>query len=276
MLEYYEKSLRFHWRNMINLYVATLFSLLLHAILLGYVINDDSDQKLVQERPLKVKFKQVDVRKLGVKKAQDNNNLFGQLAYSKNDFKKVDQQVKSSRAAISKKKEKEVLELQKRGSIQRNQYIQKKISQESFKSANWSKQLDTIQDASVTFLPPKGISPDELNEFEKVFYAFYKRVATQYINSVQISVRDRINERPYVENSLRNASAQKLKAVVRYDELGNAEIVKILESSEDDDIHKIFENALGKMNKIPNIVKDLKDEDGKYYAIFSLSVNTRR
>lgn len=261
---------------MVNFYIATLFSLFLHAILLGYIANNDSDQELALERPLKLKFKQVQVRKIGKEEAKDNNNLFGQLAYSQKDLKRVDQTTSHQKAAISKKKENEVIELQKRSSVERNQYIQKKISKDSFQSANWSKQLNSIQDASVSFLPPKGISPDQLNEFEKVFYAFYKRVAMQYINSVQISVRNRINERPYVQSSLENADAQQLKAVVRYDELGNAEIVKILKSSDNDDIHKIFETALGKMNKIPNIVKDLKDEDGKYYAIFTLSVNTRR
>ncbi|MFG1510128.1 hypothetical protein ABMA79_01555 [Halobacteriovorax sp. HFRX-2_2] len=265
---------------MIN-YITILFSLVLHALVLSLVFDAGESKKLAQEEAIKLKFKQVEVRKIGLDKAQDNQNLFGQLAYGKptyseKEIKRVDQEVKSRSSALSKKEEQRIIKVAKKESVQKNQILQKRISKESFKDANWTNELSHVQEATVSFLPPKGISPDKLNEFEKVFYAFYKRVAVQYINSVQISVRNRVTERPYVQESLRSASAQELKAVVRYDEKGNAEIVKILKSSEDDDIHKIFETALGKMNKIPNIVKDLKDEDGKYYAIFTLSVNTRR
>lgn len=257
-------------------YSAVLLTLILHLLVLALGPDRGASKEIATQEPIKLKFKQIKVRKVGQKNRPDTDNLMGQLAYGQQDLKRVDQQVSQKSSSLSKKKEKEIVEDARKQSVTRNQYMQKKISKESFAQKNWTNELSHVQDASVSFLPPKGITPDQLNEFEKVFYAFYKRVAIQYINSVQISVRNRVNERPYVQNTLMAAEAQELKAVIRYDELGNAEIVKILSSSKNDDIHKIFEDALGKMDKIPNIVKDLKDEDGKYYAIFSLSINTRR
>lgn len=260
---------------MVN-FIAIIVSVIFHALVLALALGSSGPEKLAKENPLQLKFKQLPIRKVGIEKKTDNNNILGKLSYGQSDLKRIDQQIKNKASALSKQEEKRIQEDVKKSSLGRNKIIQKQISKESFKSQNWTNELSHVQDASVSFIPPKGISPDQLNEFEKVFYAFYKRVAMQYINSVQISVRKRVNERPYVQGSLQKAQPQELRAVIRYDELGNAEIVKILHSSEDDDIHKIFEDALGKMDKIPNIVKDLKDEDGKYYAIFSLSINKRR
>ncbi|EQC46685.1 hypothetical protein M900_2507 [Bacteriovorax sp. Seq25_V] len=152
-------------------------------------------------------------------------------------------------------------------------YATKQMIQEVKKEKKVENPLLNAMDYNMQFIPPKGISIDELNDFEKIFYSFFKRVAGQYVNSIHSTVTSLTSDKPYLESKLRSHPPAILTAMIRYDSEGNAEVIKILKSSNDDDVHKLFEEALKKMNKIPNIAKELKDEDGKYTAFFQLSIN---
>lgn len=177
---------------------------------------------------------------------------------------------------IEKKKvvEKKGKKLASQNSTQsRINFATKQMIQEVKKEKKIENPLLNAMDYNMQFIPPKGINIDELNDFEKIFYSFFKRVAHQYVNSIHSTVTSLTSDKPYLESKIRSHRPVILTAMIRYDSEGNAEVIKILKSSNDDDVHMLFEEALKKMNKIPNIAKELKDEDGKYTAFFQLSIN---
>jgi hypothetical protein len=203
-------------------------------------------------------------------KKQDGADFFKKFAIAKDQ------------GAVDKPKQKEEVKKQVKRSnkvakrVHRVNYVQRQIMQEAVKMKREENPLlNKITDYNLKFIPPKGISPDKLNEFEKVFYSFFRRIAMQYITSVQSTILDEVDSKPYAKGKLKSHKAAVLTARIVYDEEGNAEKITILKSSPDDDVHEIFEKALKKMTKIPNVSPALKDENGKYTAFFQLGINQR-
>ncbi len=180
--------------------------------------------------------------------------------------------VQARLSAIKKVDEKNNENLKKLTKARIN-YAQKQIMAEAQQIKTDENPLLNHLNYNMKFEAPKGLKQKELNELEKVFYSFFKRVAVKYITSIHTSVNDAIINKPYLKDTLRSHPPKLLKAVIHYDSEGNAEVVKILNSSVNDDVHEIFEKSLSKMVKIPNIAKSLRDEKGKYTAYFQLNLN---
>ncbi len=202
------------------------------------------------------------------KKSEGKDNSLKQFQVAKSP--KLSDFVATKNSALKKAQKEQSL---KQASQSRVNYAQRQIMSEAKHIKSDENPLLNHLNYNMKFETPEGIEPHELNELEKVFYSFFKRVAIKYITSIHTSVNDAVGERPYLKNTLRNHPSKTLKAMIRYDKDGNAEVIKILNSSVNDDVHLIFEQALSKMNKIPNITKSLQGKDGTYTAYFQLHLN---
>lgn len=242
----------------------------------------NSKNQLNKKVKLKIKKNKMKLRKFGVKDSKldqfdmtpskavdgnDNIDLLKKFAVTQNQ---LEDKINRQDSAIQRDKLKQTREGQRH---QRVDFIQQQIMQEARTAKRVENPLLNKVNYNVKFLPPKGITPDEFNELEKVFYSFFKRVAGQYIDNVQRTLLKVVEEKPYLEAKIRNYRPDVLTAMIRYDEEGNAELIRILKSTNDDDIHNIFEKALREMDKIPNVASQVKDEDGKYTTYFQLFIN---
>ncbi|EQC50560.1 hypothetical protein [Bacteriovorax sp. DB6_IX] len=253
-----------------------------HIIVLVIPLGQKLDLNIWKDKKVSIKLKPSQkVREIG--KEDSQHKKIADIPSQKQDGLDVLKQFAiSQKQGTSDKppKKEEIVKPSKRArvakKVQQINYAQRQIMQEAVKAKREENPLlNQVTDYNVKFVPPKGISPDQLNEFEKVFYSFFRRVAIKYITSIQSTVLDAVDEKPYIQNTLRNHGADVLTARIVYDSDGNAEKITILKSSEDDEVHEIFEKALRKMTKIPNVAKELKDENGKYTAYFQLGINQR-
>lgn len=120
--------------------------------------------------------------------------------------------------------------------------------------------------------PPEGVSEDELNSMEKIFYSFQKRTFRSYVGSFLKTYRQILLERPSVKGTLQT-EPHRLSARVIFDSSGNIVSIKILRSSHNDDIHDLFETTLRDIRKLPNPPKDLLSKDGEFTIYYQLKIN---
>ena len=127
-------------------------------------------------------------------------------------------------------------------------------------------------DFDVNFVPPEGISEDELNSAKKIFYSFQKRTYETYVNSFLTTYNSMIRTLPRVRDPLMK-ERHFLTARVIFDQEGNIMSIRILRSSPNDDIHQLFEKTLRNIRKLPNPPKDLLAKDDTFTIYYQLKVN---
>lgn len=127
-------------------------------------------------------------------------------------------------------------------------------------------------DAQISLRPPKGVKYDELNEMEKKFYGFQKRIFEQYITSFYNAHFNLLRSRPYYKNH-QIKGRHHLIGSVKYDRLGNIQKVNIYKSSIDDLLHQLFENTLTKLDTVANPPKEIIKEDNNFTLYFHLILN---
>lgn len=120
--------------------------------------------------------------------------------------------------------------------------------------------------------PPEGVSQDELNSMEKIFYSFQKRTFQSYVGSFLKTYRQLLISRPSVKPTIEN-DLHRLTARVIFDKEGNIVSIKILRSSHSDDIHKLFEETLTDIRKLPNPPKDLLSKKDQFTIYYQLNIN---
>lgn len=120
--------------------------------------------------------------------------------------------------------------------------------------------------------PPEGVSEDELNSMEKIFYSFQKRTFRAYVGSFLKTYKQTLIEHPAIKESLKN-DTHRLAARVLFDSKGNIISIKIMRSSSDDNVHNLFEETLKEIRKLPNPPKDLIQEDGQFIIYYQLKIN---
>jgi hypothetical protein len=125
---------------------------------------------------------------------------------------------------------------------------------------------------NIQFDPPEGITEDELNSVEKIFYSFQKRTFQTYVNSFIKTYYDVLRSNPILKSHLNN-ERHRLNGRVTFDDNGNILAVKIMRSSQSDEVHKLFETTLDQMRAIPNPPKALVQKDGTFSIYFSLYIN---
>lgn len=119
---------------------------------------------------------------------------------------------------------------------------------------------------------PKGVPEDELNSIEKIYFSFQKRMYLQYVNTFIKTYNDVSKARPLIKGALRNGR-HRLTARVVFDIEGNIEKIKIIRSSQDDDIHELFEKTLMNVQKVPNPPDDFINSENKFVIYYQLNIN---
>lgn len=127
-------------------------------------------------------------------------------------------------------------------------------------------------DFDVNFVPPEGVSEDELNSAEKMFYSFQKRTYEAYVNSFLSTYNSMVRTLPRVRAPLMN-ERHFLTARVIFDTDGNIMSIRILRSSPNDDIHQLFEKTLRNIRKLPNPPQDLVAKDNTFTIYYQLKIN---
>lgn len=122
------------------------------------------------------------------------------------------------------------------------------------------------------FDPPEGIHPDELNSIEKMFYGFQVRVFENYLRALMLSYNHLESKHPNLLQNLRSRS-YRLSARVTFDREGNVMAVRVTRWTDQNDVQALFEESLKRINKIPNIPKDLIGDREEFNIYYILHIN---
>ena len=152
---------------------------------------------------------------------------------------------KDKSALFEIKKKSKNLTIKNQNNQIRNQIVKNASSRTNISNILKNSQFD------IHIEPIENLEKDELNSMDKTFYSFNRRVSINYIKSVLKTYHymDSLNKN--LDKSLKNSS-DVLSARVTFDRLGNIDRIKILKSSNDDNIHNLFEQALRGMSNLPN------------------------
>lgn len=133
------------------------------------------------------------------------------------------------------------------------------------------KQVLNAAGLDMNFSPPKGVSEEELNSEEKVYYAFQKRAYTNYINSFISEYRRMTDIRPRIKNSLMK-NRHELSGKIIFDKEGNILSTKVMKWSADDDVQELFDRTLKNLSSLPNPPESLL-RDGQFTVYYQLNIN---
>ncbi len=129
-------------------------------------------------------------------------------------------------------------------------------------------------DFNFAFEMPEGVSEDELNSTEKIFYSFQRRTFRSYVNSFVSAYHRMIQNRPYLLNqgSYFN-SKEKMTGRVTFDREGNIISIKFLQWAENREIQELFENTLKGIKSLPNPPKALIQDNQEFAIYYQLYLN---
>lgn len=129
------------------------------------------------------------------------------------------------------------------------------------------------KDFDMEFTPPEGVSEDELNSFDKIFYSFIKRTYEKYINSFVTSYFALSSERPYLIQDI-ETKKHLIKARATFDRKGNIIAIKIFNNESSDAVYDLFERTIKGIDSLPNPPKEFfQGGDEEFNIYFVLKVN---
>ena len=283
----------------LNLSITLIFSFLLHLLFLNNFNNIKSSSSLKISPPIKVESITQDelrkYRRVGVRNGRKSNYFTGQSQPAikkpktppqipKKTPEKLDlrnlalgnKPNKISKEAISKRQHinkdiDNVITYQKRREIKMLQQ-QQQMQQEMFNNIPPSSEVKPLMGKSgfnFKFEPIEGVSEDELNSTEKIFFSFQKRTFEKYYLSFIKTFNQFRLKKPLIKKALMSGN-HFLTGQIRFDKKGNIITIRILKSSPNDDIHELFEETLKEIGQMPNppdaFIKD-KEEFSIYYQL---------
>jgi hypothetical protein len=149
-----------------------------------------------------------------------------------------------------------------RGQNERNYNVSGAQSISSFQNTNVGVNLEV----------PEGVSPDELNEYELMYYSFQRRVALAYVNSFMSTYNrfDRLN--PQLRFPMTDTQ-ETMTGRLTYDAQGNIKQIKMVRWTNVDKLQDFFLDVLKGMDTIQNPPKSLWEKNGEFTVFFTLVVN---
>lgn len=160
----------------------------------------------------------------------------------------------------------------KEKSISRNQE-QDNLKQDTVKNILVNSSNPVAQKLSnfeIRYERPEGVSEDQLNSDEKAYYSFFKRSYANYLTKLYATYEKVSVNRPALEKAFNNKHL--LIGRIDYDDKGNIVTVKILKSSEDDDVHYFFEETLKQLN-LPNPPKSFIKNKKQFSTYYQIQIN---
>ncbi|EQC48144.1 hypothetical protein M899_2663 [Bacteriovorax sp. BSW11_IV] len=136
-----------------------------------------------------------------------------------------------------------------------------------------TRQMLANKDFDLEFTPPEGVTEDELNSFDKIYYSFIKRTYEKYVNSFVTNYFSLLTERPYLAGDIENQKHY-VRARVTFDKKGNIMAIKIFNEKSSDAVYELFERTMRGLGSLPNPPKEFfegKEEEFNIY--FVLKVN---
>lgn len=127
-------------------------------------------------------------------------------------------------------------------------------------------------DFNIGISPPEGVSIDQLNSTEKMYYSFQKRIFESYVSSFLTSYQRMLVQRPLLKRDL-GGSLHQMTGRIIFDAQGNIVSVKIIKSSLSDEVHLLFEQTLLNIRSMPNPPKTLLSKDGEFSIYYQLMIN---
>jgi hypothetical protein len=150
---------------------------------------------------------------------------------------------------------------------------QDNLKQEAYKNITTSSTNPVAQKISnfeIRYERPEGVSEDELNSDEKAYYSFFKRSYANYLSKLYATYEKVSVERPGIEKDFEGRHT--LLGRIDYDEKGNIVMVKILKSSDSDNIHYFFEETLKQLN-LPNPPKSFIKSKKQFSTYYQIQIN---
>lgn len=137
-------------------------------------------------------------------------------------------------------------------------------------TAPQNKATDRISNFEIRYERPEGVSEDELNSDEKAYYSFYVRSYQNYFSKIYANYEKIVIERPGLASVFDKKHL--LIGKIDYDENGNIVTVKIIKSSENDDLHYFFEETLKQLTQ-PNPPKVFTKNRKQFSIFYQLQIN---
>jgi hypothetical protein len=161
----------------------------------------------------------------------------------------------------------------KKEKIIRRDHDQDNLKQEAYNnnSSTFSSPIaQKMSNFEIRYERPEGVSEDELNSDEKAFYSFFKRSYANYLSKLYATYDKAVIERPGLEKDFN--SKHVLLARIDYDEKGNILLIKIIKSSDSDNIHYFFEETLKQLN-LPNPPKSFIKNKKQFSTFYQIQIN---
>jgi uncharacterized protein YuzE len=169
----------------------------------------------------------------------------------------------SSHFYFNPKKEKKILPSREQDLLKQEAY--KNISTSSSNTV-----ANRLSNFEIRYERPEGVSEDQLNSDEKAYYAFFKRSYASYLSKLYATYEKIKIDRPRLDRDLLDKHL--LIGKIDYDENGNIVTVKILKSSQSDDIHYFFEETLKQLN-LPNPPKSFVKNKKSFSTYYQIQIN---
>lgn len=182
--------------------------------------------------------------------------------------KKTAQKVKSKAESEEKieKKGRTLVNLKKAEEMQ--DVAKKKIMMSPYVDRDFARALSRA-DFNIHIDPPKGVTEDELNEIEEVFFSFQKRVFTTYLGSFLKNLNDFRYSKPYF-NIFDHLNTGTLTGRVTFDVDGNIKAIKMFRWSNDEGVQELFMNTLKGIEALPNPPKAFVKNQEDFSIYYSL------
>lgn len=128
-----------------------------------------------------------------------------------------------------------------------------------------------ISDAVVSIEVPEGIEPDELNEYELMFYGFQKRTAINYVNSILRNLDKFQKTHPHFK--IPSNGRIIMTARMTYDSEGNVQQIKMIRWTHVSELQNLFEDIVKDIDQLHNPPKALWEKNGEFSMFYTLEIN---
>lgn len=130
--------------------------------------------------------------------------------------------------------------------------------------------VNRISNFEIRYDRPEGVSEDELNSDEKAYYSFYVRSYRNYFQKIYATYEKILLQKPALPRAFE--SKHTLIGKIDYDENGDIIKIRIIKSSDNDDLHFFFEETLKEL-KQPNPPKVFTKNKKEFSIYYQLQVN---
>lgn len=152
--------------------------------------------------------------------------------------------------------------------------MQKFAAAESAAALSGDPRAKSLQntDVLVNLEVPEGVDPDELNQYELMFYGFQRRTAIGYINTFYKHLDKFQRENPH-KNFPLTETKQTMTGRITYDEKGNVKQIKMIRWSNVSELEGFFEDVLKDMDTLHNPPQALWERNKEFSIFFTLVIN---